>query len=175
MCSLVARGRSIYSIAQSSMKLFLFFTAECCFLLFCALIFIFEFLFFSVLKEEEALVAAKHFWTKIQLADFVSGMLSSDFVFFFQQDKFGSMPPRKGKAKEEQPVVSLGPQAKEGELVFGVAHIFASFNDTFVHVTDISGWFYFLRRLEKAVYLLLFLAFQQDCSFNFALMAYSMY
>lgn len=50
------------------------------------------------------------------------------------------MPPRKGKAKEEQPVVTLGPQAKEGELVFGVAHIFASFNDTFVHVTDISGW-----------------------------------
>jgi small subunit ribosomal protein S14e len=24
-------------------------------------------------------------------------------------------------------------------LVFGVAHIFASFNDTFVHVTDITG------------------------------------
>ena len=29
--------------------------------------------------------------------------------------------------------------SKEGELVFGVAHIFASFNDTFVHVTDLSG------------------------------------
>jgi hypothetical protein len=28
---------------------------------------------------------------------------------------------------------------REGELVFGVAHIFASFNDTFVHVTDLSG------------------------------------
>jgi small subunit ribosomal protein S14e len=27
----------------------------------------------------------------------------------------------------------------EGENVFGVAHIFASFNDTFVHVTDLSG------------------------------------
>ena len=25
------------------------------------------------------------------------------------------------------------------ELVFGVAHIFASFNDTFVHVTDLTG------------------------------------
>ena len=24
-------------------------------------------------------------------------------------------------------------------MVFGVAHIFASFNDTFVHVTDLSG------------------------------------
>merc|ERR1719198_973352 len=29
--------------------------------------------------------------------------------------------------------------AKEGELVFGVCHLFASFNDTFIHVTDISG------------------------------------
>jgi ribosomal protein S11 len=29
--------------------------------------------------------------------------------------------------------------------VFGVAHIFASFNDTFVHVTDLSGkWVYIL-------------------------------
>jgi small subunit ribosomal protein S14e len=32
-----------------------------------------------------------------------------------------------------------GPKVKEGELVFGVAHIYASFNDTFVHVTDLSG------------------------------------
>merc|ERR1712153_97301 len=35
--------------------------------------------------------------------------------------------------------VSLGPQVREGEMVFGVAHLFASFNDTFVHVTDLSG------------------------------------
>merc|ERR1712029_490303 len=27
----------------------------------------------------------------------------------------------------------------EGEEVFAVAHLFASFNDTFVHVTDLSG------------------------------------
>eukprot|EP00944_MAST-04C_sp_MAST-4C-sp1_P003800 g3800.t1 len=41
--------------------------------------------------------------------------------------------------KEVEPVV-LGPKnVKEGENVFGVAHIFASFNDTFVHVTDVSG------------------------------------
>ncbi|CAF4041334.1 unnamed protein product [Rotaria sp. Silwood2] len=39
-------------------------------------------------------------------------------------------------AKQEQ--VSLGPQLAEGELNFGVAHIYASFNDTFVHVTDLS-------------------------------------
>jgi small subunit ribosomal protein S14e len=35
--------------------------------------------------------------------------------------------------------IQLGPQAREGENVFGVAHIFASFNDTFVHVTDLTG------------------------------------
>lgn len=49
------------------------------------------------------------------------------------------MASRKGKVREEQAVVTLGPQAKEGENIFGVAHIFASFNDTFVHVTDLSG------------------------------------
>jgi len=27
----------------------------------------------------------------------------------------------------------------EGENVFGVAHIYASWNDTFIHVTDLSG------------------------------------
>jgi len=41
------------------------------------------------------------------------------------------------KSKEER--VYYGPRVKEGEQVFGVAHIYASFNDTFVHVTDLSG------------------------------------
>ena len=49
------------------------------------------------------------------------------------------MGPRKGKVQQEQVQVQLGPQVREGENVFGVAHIFASFNDTFVHVTDLSG------------------------------------
>ncbi|XP_025832444.1 40S ribosomal protein S14a-like [Agrilus planipennis] len=49
------------------------------------------------------------------------------------------MAPRKGKVQKEEVQVSLGPQVREGEVVFGVAHIFASFNDTFVHVTDLSG------------------------------------
>ena len=40
----------------------------------------------------------------------------------------------------EKEEIILGPKnVKEGENVFGVAHIFASFNDTFVHVTDVSG------------------------------------
>ena len=41
---------------------------------------------------------------------------------------------------KEQEEIILGPKnVKEGENVFGVAHIFASFNHTFVHVTDVSG------------------------------------
>jgi small subunit ribosomal protein S14e len=49
-------------------------------------------------------------------------------------------------AKEEEaaPVTtttkSLGPTGlKENENVFAVCHIYASFNDTFIHVTDFSG------------------------------------
>lgn len=48
------------------------------------------------------------------------------------------MAPKVKKSGGEENV-SLGPATREGELVFGVAHIFASFNDTFVHVTDLSG------------------------------------
>lgn len=75
------------------------------------------------------------------------------------------MAPKKGKTAAAPENVSLGPQVREGmppalqqiakengqtrrktsstntspqgELVFGVARIFASFNDTFVHVTDL--------------------------------------
>ncbi|KAH3732214.1 40S ribosomal protein S14 [Pelomyxa schiedti] len=39
--------------------------------------------------------------------------------------------------KDDEKIVR--PQVARDELVFGVAHIYASFNDTFVHVTDISG------------------------------------
>merc|ERR1712046_126670 len=44
-----------------------------------------------------------------------------------------------GTEETEQQNTTLGPVAREGEHIFGVAHIFASFNDTFVHVTDLSG------------------------------------
>ena len=68
------------------------------------------------------------------------------------------MPPKKGKQPAVQENVSLGPQVAEGTLtddprqslktpplimncsgtlVFGVCRIFASFNDTFIHVTDL--------------------------------------
>ncbi|KAJ6787603.1 hypothetical protein PWT90_05004 [Aphanocladium album] len=46
------------------------------------------------------------------------------------------MPPKK-VARAPQENISLGPSVRDGELVFGVARIFASFNDTFVHITDL--------------------------------------
>lgn len=64
------------------------------------------------------------------------------------------MPPKKA-VRAPQENISLGPSARDGnsprqlhgfnslltslpgELVFGVARIFASFNDTFVHITDL--------------------------------------
>ena len=33
----------------------------------------------------------------------------------------------------------LGPKVRPDELVFGTCHVFASFNNTFIHVTDLSG------------------------------------
>ncbi|KAF9134314.1 ribosomal protein S14, S11 [Mortierella sp. 14UC] len=42
-------------------------------------------------------------------------------------------------APKVQENISLGPQVRGDEEVFGVAHIFASFNDTFVHITDLTG------------------------------------
>merc|ERR1711985_182042 len=49
------------------------------------------------------------------------------------------MAPKKKVDRPANENVSLGPQVREGELVFGVARIFASFNDTFVHITDLTG------------------------------------
>ncbi|EPQ10331.1 40S ribosomal protein S14 [Myotis brandtii] len=64
----------------------------------------------------------------------------SDLPSLFPHTQYPhEMAPRKGKEKKEEQVISLGPQVAEGENVFGVCHIFASFNDTFVHVTDLSG------------------------------------
>lgn len=47
--------------------------------------------------------------------------------------------PRYAKVSLPAPLKSHGStDGFAGELVFGVARIFASFNDTFVHVTDLS-------------------------------------
>ena len=52
---------------------------------------------------------------------------------------FINMAPRKNKTEKVEEVVTLGPKVADGENVFGVAHVYASFNDTFIHVTDLSG------------------------------------
>ncbi|XP_064410502.1 small ribosomal subunit protein uS11-like [Latimeria chalumnae] len=49
------------------------------------------------------------------------------------------MAPYKGKEKKEEQVISLSPQDAKGKNIFGVCHIFTSFNDTLVHLTDQSG------------------------------------
>ena len=41
--------------------------------------------------------------------------------------------------EEGKVVQNLGPQDLQGEDLFGVCHICATFNDTFIHVTDLSG------------------------------------
>lgn len=46
---------------------------------------------------------------------------------------------KKPVGKEVKEVTRVAPLAKGGELVFGVAHVYASYNDTFVHITDLSG------------------------------------
>ncbi|KAF7647333.1 hypothetical protein LDENG_00172790 [Lucifuga dentata] len=71
--------------------------------------------------------------------NFHPGSGSSFLSRFCSAKTYKDMAPRKGKEKKEEQVISLGPQVAEGENVFGVCHIFASFNDTFVHVTDLSG------------------------------------
>jgi len=50
-----------------------------------------------------------------------------------------TMAPKKAKTTEEQPAVQLGPTRLGDEEVFAVIHVYASYNDTFVHATDISG------------------------------------
>ena len=55
--------------------------------------------------------------------------------------------PKKAAEEEVTEVEEEGTQgemakmtgAKEGELVWGMCHLFASFNDTFIHITDMSG------------------------------------
>eukprot|EP01119_Soliformovum_irregulare_P012161 TRINITY_DN3145_c0_g1_i1.p1 TRINITY_DN3145_c0_g1~~TRINITY_DN3145_c0_g1_i1.p1 ORF type:complete len:152 (+),score=42.67 TRINITY_DN3145_c0_g1_i1:52-507(+) len=48
-----------------------------------------------------------------------------------------SKKSKKSEKKEEE--LQLGPVVRPDENVFAVAHIYASFNDTFLHVTDLTG------------------------------------
>lgn len=56
------------------------------------------------------------------------------------RSNFSQAPKKAAKAAVVENV-QLGPQVKEGENVFGVCHIFASFNDTFVVSRRGAFWF----------------------------------
>ena len=50
------------------------------------------------------------------------------------------MPGKKKEVKEEKKEEKLGPTINNpNELVWGVVHIMGTKNDTFIHVTDLSG------------------------------------
>tara|TARA_R110002050_G_scaffold118785_2_gene236341 strand:+ start:319 stop:768 length:450 start_codon:yes stop_codon:yes gene_type:complete len=60
-------------------------------------------------------------------------------ILLFNSDEIHLQSKNKKErvVKEDAP---LGPQhVRVGEEVFGVAHIYATFNDTFVHITDLTG------------------------------------
>ena len=48
-------------------------------------------------------------------------------------------PKAKAPKEEGEQKSALAAQLKDTDVVFGVCHLFGSFNDTFVHVTDLSG------------------------------------
>ena len=51
-------------------------------------------------------------------------------------------PPKKVEKVKEEKVTYYGPPqtgAGKEENVFGVVHLLATFNNTFIHVTDLSG------------------------------------
>jgi len=53
------------------------------------------------------------------------------------------MPPKAKKgavaADKEEKVTYYGPNVPKDAMTFGVCHIKATFNNTFIHVTDLSG------------------------------------
>merc|ERR1712057_11313 len=57
--------------------------------------------------------------------------------------KMATKKQKKNDAEEEPTgeikLSGLAQQLKPDEVVFGVAHIYASYNDTFVHITDLTG------------------------------------
>merc|ERR1719504_374174 len=48
-------------------------------------------------------------------------------------------PKKAGDEEKVKEKVQLGPTLRENEIAIGVCHIYASFNDTFIHCTDITG------------------------------------
>lgn len=51
----------------------------------------------------------------------------------------GEQKLSKAEKAEKEMKANLGPALGANELFFGVCHILATFNDTFIHVTDLTG------------------------------------
>lgn len=49
------------------------------------------------------------------------------------------MDTRKRQLQKEEVQLPLGPQVRERNIIFDAVHNFANLNDTFVHVSDLSG------------------------------------
>lgn len=68
-------------------------------------------------------------------------MLLSTVFFLHLKDIdkrfYKSMPPK--REPKQSTDKNYGPNVETGATVYGCCHIFASFNDTFIHVTDLSG------------------------------------
>ncbi|CAD8084593.1 unnamed protein product [Paramecium sonneborni] len=56
-----------------------------------------------------------------------------------QQTKGKKGKKNQGEDQPQQVVATLGPNVAGNELVFGVAHILSTWNDTFIHITDLTG------------------------------------
>ncbi len=93
--------------------------------------------------------------TKLEKRPLVGRNRSADSCWFWRVWWFFWFPScvQSGKKKvraEKEENVTLGPTVREGEHVFGVAHIFASFNDTFVVsiASSRAGWYSSLKWIE---------------------------
>lgn len=65
--------------------------------------------------------------------------LTKILLHFTQHQLISIMSEPAKKEKEITEVTEVARKVPDGEEYFAVAHIFASFNDTFVHITDLSG------------------------------------
>lgn len=61
------------------------------------------------------------------------------FAFCLYHYTFRFTMSKQPKAAKQEEYVGVPKGANDKDLTFGVVHIYASFNNTFVHVTDLSG------------------------------------
>merc|ERR1712160_163625 len=64
-------------------------------------------------------------------------------IQYRNSSKMGKRAKKGGDVEKEEKIIYYGPPTttpgKNTENIFGVCHIKATFNNTFIHVTDLSG------------------------------------